>query len=57
MENKQADLILYVLGFVGLLILLGGIWFYDFKYGLVAALIIWFAAGAFRRYYGISSNE
>ncbi|MBI5681471.1 MAG: hypothetical protein HZC47_11310 [Methanobacterium sp.] len=56
MENKQADLILYVLGFVGLLLLLGGIWFYDFKYGLVAALIIWFAAGAFRKYYGISNN-
>lgn len=51
------DFILYILGFVGLIVLLGGIFWYQFTYGLVGALIIWFIAGATRRYFGIPKNR
>jgi uncharacterized membrane protein YqjE len=51
------DLILYVLGFAGLIVLLAGIFWNQFTYGLIAALIIWFIAGATRRYFGIPKNR
>jgi hypothetical protein len=57
MEDRQLDFVLYVLGFVGLIVLLGGIFWYPFTYGLVGALIIWFIAGATRRYFGIPKNR
>lgn len=54
METKQADFLLYILGFVGLIVLLGGIFnLYEFKYGLFGAIIVWFIAGASRKFYGI----
>ena len=57
MDNKQADFILYILGVIGLLVLLGGIFnLYDFKYGLFGAIIIWVIAGGYRKYFGIPSN-
>lgn len=57
MEKNQADFILYILGFVGLLVLLGGAFsLYEFKYGLFGAIIIWFIAGAYRKYFGIPNN-
>ena len=35
MEDRQKDFLLYILGFVGLLVFLGGIFgLYDWKYGL-----------------------
>ncbi|MCK9152205.1 hypothetical protein [Methanobacterium alcaliphilum] len=57
MDDKQIDFALYILGFVGLLVLLGGAFsFYEFKYGLVGAIIIWFIAGAYRKYFGVPNN-
>jgi len=54
MEDRQKDFLLYILGFVGLLVFLGGIFgLYDWKYGLVVAIIIWFGAGAYRKYFGL----
>jgi len=52
MEDKQVDMLIYVMGFVGLIVLLGGVFnLYTFKYGLFAAIIIWFISGAAKRYY------
>lgn len=52
MEDKQMDMLIYVLGFLGLIVLLGGAFnLYTFKYGLFAAIIIWFISGAAKRYY------
>ena len=54
MEDRQKDFLLYILGFVGLLVFLGGIFgLYDWKYGLLVAIIIWFGAGAYRKYFGL----
>ena len=45
-------MLIYVLGFVGLIVLLGGVFnLYTFKYGLFGAIIIWFISGAAKRYY------
>ena len=54
MDDRQKDFVLYILGFVGLLIFLGGIFgLYDWKYGLIIAIIIWFVGGAYRRYFAL----
>lgn len=51
MDDKQLDFVMYIVGVIGLLILLGGIFgFYEFKYGLVGALAVWIIAGAVRKY-------
>ena len=58
MESNQIDFIMYILGFVGLLVLLSGAFsFYEFKYGLIGAIVVWFIAGASRGYYGIFKNR
>ncbi len=54
MEDKPMDFILYILGVVGLLVLLGGVFnLYEFKYGLLGAIVIWIIAGGARKYVGI----
>ncbi len=54
MDDNQTGFILYVLGFIGLIVLLGGVFsFYEFKYGLVGAIILWFIAGAYRQYFNV----
>lgn len=54
MENRQMDFILYILGLVGLIVLLGGVFnLYPFNYGLFGAIIIWIIAGGARKYMGI----
>jgi hypothetical protein len=51
MDDKQIDFLMYIVGVVGLLILLGGVFsLYDFKYGLIVAIILWIIAGAVQRY-------
>lgn len=58
MDNRQANFVLYILGVVGLLVLLGGIFgLYEFKYGLFGAIIIWIIGGGYRTYFGIPSNR
>ena len=54
MEDRQMDFILYILGVVGLIVLMGGVFnLYEFKYGLFAAIILWVIAGGSRKYAGI----
>lgn len=51
MDDKQINFLMYIVGVVGLLVLLGGVFsLYDFKYGLIAAIILWIIAGAVQRY-------
>lgn len=58
MEDRQADFILYILGVVGLLVLLAPILdIYEWKYGVFGAVIIWIIAGGIRRYFAIPSNR
>ncbi|MGZ7096791.1 MAG: hypothetical protein ACXVH2_07875 [Methanobacterium sp.] len=58
MDNNQTNFILYILGVIGLIVFLGGIFgLYDWKYGLFGAIIIWVIAGAYRTYFGIPSNR
>jgi len=55
MKNNQKEALAWLLGAIGLLVLLGGIFthLYEFTYGLIAAIAIWILAGFIRRYYGI----
>ncbi len=54
MEDRQTDFILYIVGIVGLIVLLGGVFnLYEFKYGLFGAIILWIIAGGARKYMGI----
>jgi len=56
MEEKQTNFILYIMGVVGLIVLLLGVFgFYPFKYGIVGAIIIWVIAGGYRQYFGVRS--
>ena len=58
MEDNQKNFVLYILGVVGLLILLGGIFgLYDWKYGVIIAVVIWIMGGAYRTYFGVPSNR
>jgi uncharacterized membrane protein len=58
MDNNQKNFVLYIIGALGLIIFLGGIFgLYDWKYGLVIAIIIWIIAGAYRTYFGVPSNR
>ncbi len=42
------------MGVVGLIVLLLGVFgFYDIKYGVVGALILWIIGGGYRQYYGM----
>jgi len=57
MDNNQKNFVLYIIGAVGLIIFLGGIFgLYDWKYGLVIAIVLWIIAGAYRTYFGVPSN-
>ncbi|MEL7670054.1 hypothetical protein [Methanobacterium sp.] len=54
MEDRQIDFIMYIVGVLGLIILLGGVFnLYEFKYGLFGAIILWIIAGGVRKYMGI----
>ncbi len=51
MDDKQIDFLMYIVGVVGLLVLLGGAFnFYEFRIGLIVAIILWIIAGAVQRY-------
>ena len=49
MAKNQVNIlnILYVLGVV---VLIGGVFFYGLIYGIVGALIIWLFAGVYKKY-------
>ena len=55
MKKNQKEALVWLLGSIGLLILLGGIFthLYEFTYGLIAAIAIWILAGFIRRFYDI----
>lgn len=54
MEDNQINFILYIMGVVGLIVLLLGVFgFYPIKYGVVGALILWIIGGGYRQYYGM----
>jgi len=58
MEDRQADFVLYILGVVGLVVLLAPILgMYEWKYGVFGAIIIWIIAGGIRRYFAIPSSR
>ncbi|EKF85268.1 hypothetical protein [Methanobacterium formicicum] len=60
MDNgRQPKKLCFVyIGVVGLLILLGGVFgLYDWKYGVVIAVVIWIIGGAYRTYFGVPSNR
>ncbi|MDZ4172265.1 MAG: hypothetical protein U1C19_08850 [Methanobacteriaceae archaeon] len=51
MDDKQIDFIMYIVGVIGLLVLLGGVFnLYEFRYGLIGAIVLWIIAGAAKRY-------
>ncbi len=51
MDDKQIDFVMYIVGVVGLLVLLGGAFnLYEFRLGLIVAIILWIIAGAVRKY-------
>lgn len=57
MEDRQINFIMYVIGVVGLVVLLGGAFgLYSIKYGVIGALIIWIIAGGYRKYFGIPKS-
>ena len=57
MEDKQINFIMYIIGVVGLIVLLGGAFgLYPIKYGVIGALILWIIAGGYRKYLGIPKN-
>ena len=59
MNKNQKEALVWLLGSIGLIVLLGGIFlhYYDFTYGLIAAIAIWIFAGFIRRYYGIKERK
>jgi len=59
MKKNQKEALVWLLGAIGFLILLGGIFthLYEFTYGLIVAIIIWTMAGFVRRYYGIKERK
>jgi hypothetical protein len=54
MKKNERSALLRLIGGVGLIILLGGIFtdLYPFTYGLFAALAIWILSGVVSAYYG-----
>lgn len=54
MKKNERSALIRLLGGIGFIILLGGIFtdFYDFKYGLFVALAIWILSGVASAYYG-----
>jgi hypothetical protein len=54
MEDKQIDFVMYIVGVLGLVVLLGGVFnLYPIHYGLFGAIILWIIAGGARKYMGI----
>ena len=52
MQENQKNALLSLLGGIGLLILLGGVFnLYPFNYGLLGAFAFWIVAGVLRSYY------
>ncbi len=57
MEDKQIDFIMYIVGVLGLVVLLGGVFnLYPIHYGLFGAIILWIIAGGVRKYMGIPNK-
>lgn len=58
MKNNEREALVNLLNGIGLIVLLIGIFlkFYDFTYGLVAAIAIWTIAGVVKSYYGMKEK-
>ena len=57
MEDKQIDFIMYIVGVLGLVVLLGGVFnLYPIHYALFGAIILWIIAGGVRKYMGIPNK-
>ena len=59
MDKNQKEALVWLLGSIGLIVLLVSIFtnFYGFNYGLLAAIIIWIIAGFVKRFYGIKKHK
>ena len=54
MDDNQVNFILYIMGVLGLVVLLLGVFdFYPIKYGVLGAIIIWIIGGGYRQYFGV----
>lgn len=54
MDDNQVNFILYIIGVLGLIVLLLGVFdFYPIKYGVLGAIIIWIIGGGYRQYFGV----
>ncbi|MGC9517312.1 MAG: hypothetical protein ACP5C3_06420 [Methanomicrobiales archaeon] len=52
MKDNQKNAILSLVGGIGLLVMLGGIFgLYPFNYGLLGAIAIWIVAGVLKAYF------
>ncbi|MCC7558609.1 MAG: hypothetical protein KO217_07975 [Methanobacteriaceae archaeon] len=53
MRENQRNALLSLIGGIGLLVLLGGLFgLYPFNYGLLGAFVFWIVAGVLKAYYG-----
>ena len=59
MEKRKKEALVKLLGGIGLIILLIGLFtpLYEFMYGLVAAIAIWILSGVVAKYYGVEKEK
>jgi hypothetical protein len=59
MKKKQKDVLVKLLGAIGVIILLGGIFLklYDFGTGLFVAIVIWILTGVLAKYWGVKKEK
>jgi hypothetical protein len=58
MKKKERTMVVALLGAIGLIVLLGGIFlnFYEFFHGLFGAIVIWILTGVLKKYWGIKKD-
>ncbi|MFH0949219.1 MAG: hypothetical protein V1802_01915 [Candidatus Aenigmatarchaeota archaeon] len=59
MNKKEKEILVKLLGAVGLIVLLVGLFaqIYEFKYGLATAIVIWILTGVLKAYFGIKEEK
>jgi hypothetical protein len=58
MKKREKSMVVALLGAIGLIVLLGGIFLniYAFIHGLFAAIVIWILTGVLKKYWGIKKE-